>query len=266
MLVAEVHGKRVAEAQDAEDYLTSAVFGHLRYVPPGVFWPDLFALATRLSDSGGRETCLTEHLARLGHSVADYSQLSADFWPRHPTCGEPDLLLRFHGGSRPALAILIEAKLWATKSGVGENDQLIRYLRLLDDLEAVDSRWANDAGRLLVYLTPRESSAELLASIRCPAYRSGDRDRLFRLQWQDVLRAARQATASADEPWATMLRDVAAFLSRRGLEYFAGFRPIADLPMLEAEGGRFLSPASPALWPRLPDLPAITTRRASWTA
>jgi hypothetical protein len=266
MLVAELHGKRVAEAEHAEDYLTSAVFGHLRYVPPAVFWPDLFALATGLPNSDGCESHLTEHLARLGHSVADYSQLSADFWPRHPTCGEPDLLLRFHGDSRPPLAILIEAKLWATKSGVGENDQLIRYLRLLDDLEAVDSRWANDAGRLLVYLTPRESSAELLDSVASSGCRSGDRDRLFRLQWQDVLRAARQATATADEPWATMLRDVAAFLSRRGLEYFAGFRPWPDLPMLEAEGGRFLSPASPALWTRLSDLPAITHRRALWTA
>jgi hypothetical protein len=264
MLVAEIHGKRVAEAQDAEDYLTSAVFGHLRYIPPSVFWPDLFALATRLPDSDGRETRLTEHLARSGHSIADYSQLSAIFWPRHPTCGEPDLLLRFHGGSRPALAILIEAKLWATKSGVGENDQLIRYLRLLDDLEAVDSRWANDTGRLLVYLTPRESSAEVLDSIDSPGCRSGDRDRLFRLQWQDVLLAARQAMATADEPWATMLRDVAEFLGRRGLEYFAGFRPWPGLPLLEAEGGRFLNPANPALWTRLPSLPAITPRRASW--
>jgi hypothetical protein len=60
MLVAEVHGKRVAEAQDAEDYLTSAVFGHLRYIPPSVFWPDLFALATGLPNSDGRETCLPE--------------------------------------------------------------------------------------------------------------------------------------------------------------------------------------------------------------
>ena len=33
MLLAEIHGKTLAEGRNGEDYLTSAVFGHLRYVP-----------------------------------------------------------------------------------------------------------------------------------------------------------------------------------------------------------------------------------------
>jgi hypothetical protein len=34
MLIAELHGKVIAEAQNNEDCLTSWVFGHLRYLPP----------------------------------------------------------------------------------------------------------------------------------------------------------------------------------------------------------------------------------------
>jgi hypothetical protein len=37
MLIAEIHGKRFPEAEGQEDWLTSAVFGHLRHIPPGVF-------------------------------------------------------------------------------------------------------------------------------------------------------------------------------------------------------------------------------------
>jgi hypothetical protein len=40
MLMAEIRGHGRPETQDDEDYLTSSVFGHLRYIPPSVFWED----------------------------------------------------------------------------------------------------------------------------------------------------------------------------------------------------------------------------------
>jgi hypothetical protein len=40
LLIAEIHGKRLPEAEGQEDWLTSAVFGHLRHVAPGAFWAD----------------------------------------------------------------------------------------------------------------------------------------------------------------------------------------------------------------------------------
>jgi hypothetical protein len=45
MLIAELHGKGIAEAQDNEDCLTSCVFGHLRYLPPSVFWEQFLSCA-----------------------------------------------------------------------------------------------------------------------------------------------------------------------------------------------------------------------------
>jgi hypothetical protein len=45
VLIAEIHGMRFPEAEGQDDWLTSAVFGHLRHVAAGVFWPDLFERA-----------------------------------------------------------------------------------------------------------------------------------------------------------------------------------------------------------------------------
>ena len=60
--------------------------------------------------------------------------------------------------------MLIEAKLWADKSGIGDRDQLVRYLSILEHLDAVDAGIPRDAERFLLYLTPRESLEEVEAS------------------------------------------------------------------------------------------------------
>src|SRR4051812_13600263 len=137
MLVAEIHRKGFEEARNHEDYLTSAVFGHLRYLPPGIFWEDLFKLAKGMPSVDGAEANLAEAAAAVAAPVCRYRQLRVHFWRNHPKWGEPDLLLVFSGEGVRQLVILIEAKLWSGKSGTGEWDQLARYLRLLDDLPAL---------------------------------------------------------------------------------------------------------------------------------
>ena len=37
MLVAEIKGKAIREAEGSEDMLTDAIFSHLRYIPPSIF-------------------------------------------------------------------------------------------------------------------------------------------------------------------------------------------------------------------------------------
>jgi hypothetical protein len=68
MLVAEIHGKRVHEVQDREDYLTSAVFGHLRYIQPGLFWACLFGRALS-SPIDGCERSLAQIAKAEGREV-----------------------------------------------------------------------------------------------------------------------------------------------------------------------------------------------------
>ena len=116
MLIAEIHGKVVEEVVDKEDYLTSAVFGHLRYIPPSVFWSQLFERALGMEEG----STLTDALRTNGIALASYSRLAMHFWPKHPDFGDPDLILHFSGQGVPSLFVLIEAKLWAGKSGSGK--------------------------------------------------------------------------------------------------------------------------------------------------
>lgn len=133
MLLADIRGHSVAAAQDDEDYLTSAVFGHLRYIPPKHFCQRLLSLARGLPD-GQAQKSLDDLIRQSGHGVSEYSSLKVFFWPRHQWRGEPDLLLSFTGiGLRP-ITVVIEVKLLSGKSGGGE-DQLVRYLRILDELQ-----------------------------------------------------------------------------------------------------------------------------------
>ena len=266
MLLAEIHGKSLDVARDKEDYLTSAVFGHLRYVPPHLFWPTLFAAAKSVPGPGGGEIAFSHVLVAAGINPAGYERLTARFWVFHPTLGEPDLLLLFTGGSQPPMAVLVEAKLWAGKSGIGKDDQLARYLGVLDGLDAVGVHLPPASGRYLIYLTPRESVTEVEDSLAQSATPDRDRERLFRLRWQDVLVAARRSAATAPEPARTVLSDVAAFLGRMGLEYFDGFVRADGLPMLlRGEGVIFRGKrATAGVMTRYPGLEPILTWRASW--
>ena len=78
MLVSEVRGGRsLKSAKNLEDYLTSAVFGHLRYLPPKCFWPSLFERA----ESSGDSSNLRHFLKASALDVARYESLDVDFWP-----------------------------------------------------------------------------------------------------------------------------------------------------------------------------------------
>lgn len=246
MLLAEIHGKALDTARDSEDYLTSAVFGHLRYVPPGPFWDDLLGRSRGLPGPGAEEASLGRLLADAGLRPSAYSRLKAHFWRGHATHGEPDLLLVFSAEGLPPLVVLVEAKLWADKSGTGERDQLVRYLRILEDFAAVKVQVPPEASRYLVYLTPRESLAEVEDSAGRVDDPCRDRGRLFRLQWQDVLEAADAAWPRSPEPACTILADVAGFLRELGLEYFKGMSRLKELPLLDPSFGGFYAVGSRA--------------------
>lgn len=222
MLVAEINGKTVLEAQSSEDYLTSAIFGHLRYVHPSTFWSELFR-HTKSCDGDTRS--FAERLIDRGLSVHNYTRLTVRFWPKHASFGEPDLVLRFEGGDQVPLNAIVEAKLYSGKSGHGEHDQLGRYAQIMDDLNAVGIDAAPSDHKVLLYLTARDSSKDIAESLETPQMTEKS-DRLFRLQWQDVLNACREVLKSNNVNGHDLLvlEDVSRFLVRRGLEYFDGFK------------------------------------------
>jgi hypothetical protein len=238
MLLAEIHGKVLEEARNHEDYLTSAVFGHLRYLPPCLFWDEFFSNAKTVAIEG-KEKSLCQSAREQGARVSEYSALQIHFWPNHPKWGQPDLVLCFTGTNLPPLVIVIEVKLYSEKSGTGDDDQLGRYLGILGDLSALDVSLPVNPLAALVYLTPRESLHEIESTLASSRASPADRQRLFRVQWQDLLAAARRAVAGAEGQSRTILQDVCLFLEKKGLEYFSGFAEDPSLPMFAANDGTF---------------------------
>lgn len=227
MLIAEIHGKRFPEAEGQEDWLTSSVFGHLRHIGPGAFWTGLFDRAHTV----GTRVSLYSWICASGIRLAEYVKLEIHFWKTYANYGEPDLILCFSGGQQPPLIVLIEVKLDSGKSGTGVNDQLKRYLELLDDPAILGAfPTTRRELRCLVYLTRAFSKLEIEESVELSRIAGIEdaKDRLFGLQWQDVLESA--ATEAGHN---LLLDEVALFLKIRGFEAFRGFRtpPLALKPV-----------------------------------
>ena len=226
MLIAEIHGKRFPEAEGQEDWLTSAVFGHLRHIPPGAFWVDLFGRARTV----GTGMSLHSQICADGIRLDQYPKLAIHFWKCWESYGEPDVVLFFSGGGQPSLTLVVEVKLDSGKSTSGENDQLKRYLQLLDDRHA----FSEGNHRYVIYLTRIFSKFEIEESVHVSVSAGvvDAQDRIFGLQWQDVLEIA--SANSAGEP---LLDEVAQFLRIREFEAFRGFR--APPPALGHVSGAF---------------------------
>lgn len=238
LLLADIHGHALTAAKDDENYLTSAVFGHLRYIRPKYFWQRLFSFARGLPEAPTRQS-LADFISRGGDSVSEYEFLNVFFWPRHLRYGEPDLLFSFTGyGLRPVV-LIVEVKLQSGKSGDAE-DQLVRYLRSLDELEGFSGlNLPHDSLRALLYLTPRESLAEIRDSLKSSPDPCRDQNRIFRLQWQDFIPACDGSLPTGQPQIDMILRNVRQFLSSRQLEYFAGFLQVATPPGLQAREAAF---------------------------
>ena len=235
MLIAEIYGKHVPEARNFEDYLTSTVFGHLRYLEPGPFWDVLFGFATSAPVEGHVLTATAHIQHEMACSLSSFAALDVVFWPEH-TLGIPDLVLHFERSQARSLVILIEAKLTATKSGKDEDDQLARYLRILDSLSALKPAVPADAFALAVYLTATDSRSEMIESLQQYGDSAEARRRLYHLQWQDLI-CAIDNVRFVDAFDARILDDVRQFLKKRDLEYFSGMENADTMPdFLEAQG------------------------------
>jgi len=238
LLIAEIHGKYVPEARNFEDYLTSAVFGHLRYIKQSAFWDTLFDLAKSQPTALGVMTASEQIRRAIGCSLSSFAALDIAFWPEHEQ-GIPDLVLHFSGNHLRSLVILIEAKLTATKTGKEDRDQLARYLRILDSLGSLRPPMPCDALGLAVYLTATDSRAEIVDSLAQYGDTEQARLRLFHLQWQDLIHAV-DRTRPSSEMDALIMDDVRTFLRKRNLEYFAGMEDAATIPLVLEEDGDFL--------------------------
>jgi hypothetical protein len=116
MIFAELHGKLGVDYsrahERAEDLFTSTVFGLLRYLPPGEGLLAVLGVVRPFPKDSPRLT------------VSDRAtRCEIQFWPNFGNYGQPDLLLTVSDASNePLLVVLIEAKLYAPKSGRADDD------------------------------------------------------------------------------------------------------------------------------------------------
>lgn len=236
-MLAEIHGKYDLAVRDHEDYLTSTVFSHLRYIAPGPFWQELLSRAMTVPING------TEHslCSAIGdkHEPRRYEFLDVHFWPRAVGLGEPELAMCFTGGNQEPLVLLVEVKLWSAKSGDGEHDQLMRYLRIADSIELLQPAIPPNAAVVVLYMTPREALNEVRESLEQAGDTDQNRRRLFRLQWQDMIEAIDAILLNESQFNQRILADVRDFLRVRQLEYFRGFRTTMAVNELQVGCGLF---------------------------
>jgi hypothetical protein len=235
MLIAEIHGKRCPDIEGLEDLFTSAVFGHLRSIPPNIFWSALFRRAWNLEDPA---CSLERKLQSLGVDLNAYDSLEIDFWSYFEIYGEPDLILYFTGLHCEPILLLIEVKLYSSKSGTGDNDQLAKYLRLIGDAQSTAKWKAAKHFRFVIYLTRNFASDEMSESLQSYSVNGGDaRPVLFGLEWLDIFETANAlGLAASDIQSSRLLSEVARFLKVRGFDGFRGFKPI---PALDGVSGCF---------------------------
>ena len=117
MLQAEIKGK-LPEIQNAEDVLTSNVFGLLKYISQKDLLINMLACARTIKGKGFLES--------IGVDLDDYSQEYL-FWEKLSKFGEPDLTIKFQTDRQPNLILGIEVKYYSPKHGEGDDDQLKKY-------------------------------------------------------------------------------------------------------------------------------------------
>ena len=202
-----------------EDYLTSAVFGHLRFVQNGSFWQAVFARAFSVDS-----VSLKSELDNNGFGPEALDIVSTRFWPWLGQ-DQPDVVLQFPNQRESELFVVVEAKLGSGKSGSGERDQLLRYLRSAD-------KYFDGAAlfRPIIYLTAQSGLQDVRDSLDQPlAQVLRARERIFILEWQDLYEAA-NTMRDVSLPF---LAETADFLEAVGQIRFRGFH-IPATPLVGA--------------------------------
>lgn len=241
MFEADIAGK-LPELADREDYLTSCVFGALKYLPPNKGLLPVLAAAKnhRLGISLG------EYCQREDMQLTAISEAQLIFWPRcsEPRPSEPDLVVILRGGPR-SFILPIEVKYFAGKHGEQEDDQLMRYYCALETRRGRES-CSSDAIRqfsgellALIYVTQLGAAHEIEATLGQMESRgmTEAEQRIFHLKWQDVYGVVQQQSRiERDALRRSVLLDIARLLKHKHLTPFTGFSGLP--PELSAEALR----------------------------
>lgn len=189
MFEVELHHK-VPELEAREDYLTSCIFGAMKYLPPEEL---LFSFLSKAFNYCSRLN-LDEYLKSQGLSFGTFKNVEFHFWPRSQTYGEPDLIITVED-SNVSYLIPIEIKFFSEKHGEDEHDQLARYYNgLVNQLGRKtfsQEEIRSFTGKLLamIYLTQFEAELEIEETLKLLESKDKNaKNMIFHLRWQELVK------------------------------------------------------------------------------
>ncbi len=243
MFQAQIHGKLTRQEEDAEDLLTSNVFGAFKYVTPDLA---LVPFLCKSVDKEGRT---------LADCLSNVRDVEYSFWPwmeEHGGKGaEPDVLITLDHTDRTRSIVLIEAKLYSGKSSPADdkpdiNDQLAREydnLAKRAERERIESYF-------LVYCTadiaaPWEDIAESCAEY---GQKRGKECTIYWLSWRvltDILLGSMNP----------ILKDLREVLLRQNMFFYKGVPALPQGLQEFLPGWQFHLPLAAFAWPTPSQLP-----------
>ncbi len=223
--------RKLPELRAHEDYLTSCIFGALKYLPPN----DLLFPFLNSSFNYRLNSSLENYLQFQNRELTNFDKVQFYFWPRSSTYGEPDLVITLEG-SLGSFLIPMEIKYFSEKHGEKEEDQLMRYYMALRTIEG--RRTFNQeairqfSGEMLafIYLTQFEAEHEIedtLHILESKGIRSAE-NQFFHLTWQEISKMVEQILLKEHEAYKKAIySDIKELMTFKNLLPFTKF---SDLP------------------------------------
>lgn len=229
MFEADLKGK-LPLLDNSEDYLTSCFFGILQYMPLKLLF-SILRHSVRFQTDRSFEGFLSENQQEF----SSYTSCEFYFWPKSEEYGEPDLVLVLHGQVNALIGI--EIKYLSSKSGTGDNDQLMRYYLALSDPKNrntfSDEKIRNFRGDFLglIYLTQYSADKEVNDSIRMLKQKGYKQDvAIFNLRWEQIYSELSTVLKGSPENQIQqkVVSDLLRLLELRNLNPFAGFSKLHE--------------------------------------
>lgn len=217
VLEAELNGK-LPILENQEDVLTSNTFGLFKYLS------DNRVLVNILNKS---ETINGKKLEKChSYNLLEY-QPEIIFWKNLGKYGEPDIIIRFRSPSKEDLYIGIEVKFYSSKSGEGDDDQLMRYFNAIEQLSIM-----NDSQFLgIIYLTKHSSNIEIKDTLDCLKNKKimNCEEKIFQLRWHNITSAISDyCSKDINDQDKAILGDLHKYLIFKNLVSFNEFSYLKD--------------------------------------
>ncbi len=225
-MIQAVLASKARNNEDAEDILTSTVFGTLKYLRPDIILIPFIELAFLYDE---KRTTLWEKLNSEGIELRCYREIEYVFWPRNNNYGEPDLIILFknHIHGADDFLLVVEVKLKSGKSGTEENDQLVRYYEAItSDIESFSepsvSGFKGKRG-YIIYLTQAEAHADISASTKILESKYNEiKDQVFHLRWHQLYKTFETMYEFCSSTENAIVDDLKQYIERLGLMDFSG--------------------------------------------